>query len=41
LLGSIHKYRFHRKDAKDAEKFFNENKKTLCVFAVNYLFSDE
>jgi hypothetical protein len=35
---SIHKYYFHRRDAKIAEKFSNENNKTLCVlcaFAVS------
>jgi hypothetical protein len=25
---------FHRRDAKNAEKFFNENNKTLCVLCV-------
>jgi len=28
-LVSVHKHRFHRRDAKDAEKFFNENNQTL------------
>jgi hypothetical protein len=27
----VHEHRIHRRDAKDAEKFFNDNNQILCV----------
>jgi len=30
----VHEHRFHRKDAKIAEKFFNKNNKTLCFLGI-------
>jgi hypothetical protein len=39
----IHKDRFHRRDAKNAKKFFNKNNQTLralCGFAVSYSLMD-
>jgi hypothetical protein len=35
ILVSVHKHRFHRREAKIAEKFSNENNKTLCVLCVS------
>jgi len=31
----IHKHRFHRRDAKNAEKFFNEKNSTRCILCVS------
>jgi hypothetical protein len=34
---SVHKCYFHRKDAKNAEKFLNEDNKTLRILCVEFI----